>query len=1106
MRKLLHRVTDRLKKSAAGSLIPPNEPARVSALRRYDVLDTLPEAVFDDLTKMAAHICDMPVAVIALMDEKRLWFKSRVGVPLSEVQREASPCCHTILGDDLLVMSDVHRDSRFAKSPLVIREPRIRFYAGMPLRTSDGFNIGTLFVSDGRKRRLASQQCEALRILAHQVMVQLELRRHLVELERSLFEQRRAQDALRNSEMFYQALVESLPQNILRKDTQGRFVFANQKFCASLGKSLDEVLGKNDWDFFPPHLAEKYHRDDLRVMSTRQVVDTIEANQTPQGDRIFVHVIKTPLYDAADNVVGIQGIFWDVTERKKTEEALAYERDLLRALLDNIPDRIYFKDVKSRFLRISSSMARRLGVQDPLDVLGKTDFDFYPQTLAQEFFNDEQRIILTGQPLINKLERIIDRDGRESWASVTKVPLYNKAGTVTGIIGISRDVTKLKEAESALEHARDAALEHARIKSEFLANMSHEIRTPMNAITGMTDLLSDTELDEEQREFVDTIHSSTDTLLGIINDILDYSKLEAGKLSVETLDFDLREVVEDTAEMLAQRAQSKKVELVHSIDDGVPTALRGDPRRVRQVLSNLVTNAVKFTEKGEVVIRVSRQNETERDVGIHISITDSGIGMSSKTLPLIFRSFTQADGSTTRKYGGTGLGLAISKQLVEMMRGQIGVESTLGKGSTFWFDLTFEKQAHAAAEDADLPDFHNLRVLVVDDNATSRHTLQHQLERWRFRSAIATDAADALTQLRAAAAENDPYAIVLLDMQMPGMDGLTLASAIKNEPTLARTRTIILAPFGQRLDHELMEESGVSQCVIKPAKRSRLLDALVSSTDATFTTAPHVTARETIPAVRPNPAAKSLRILLAEDNAVNQKLALRQLHKLGYEAEAVSNGAEVLQEFERSSYDVILMDCQMPEMDGYEVTRKIREFEKQNPARPTPAYIIAITAHALEGDREHCLSAGMNDYLTKPLHIAHLEAALTRALRRRPGPMVSAAALDPVCIAGLKELREPGQPDPLVELAELFNRESETCMQRVEGASAQRDANTAARAAHSLKGSASNLGAHRLASLCAAMEESAKNHDWSALSGQLTETKTELARVREALQHEFQTT
>jgi PAS domain S-box-containing protein len=749
-------------------------------------------------------------------------------------------------------------------------------------------------------------------------------------------------------------------------------------------------------------------------------------------------------------------------------------------------------------------MARRLGVQDPAEVQGKSDFDFYPQTLAQEFFNDEQRIILTGQPLINKLERLIDHDGKESWASVTKVPLYNKSGTVTGIIGISRDVTKLKEAEVALEHARDAALEHARVKSEFLANMSHEIRTPMNAITGMTDLLSDTHLDEEQREFVDTIHSSTETLLGIINDILDYSKIEAGKLSIETLDFDLRETIEDTAEMLAQRAQSKNVELVYSIDDDVPTALRGDPRRLRQVLSNLVTNAVKFTERGEVVIRVARRSETEKDVSIRVSITDTGIGMAAKTLPMIFRSFTQADGSTTRKYGGTGLGLAISKQLVEMMHGKIGVESTLGKGSTFWFDLTFGKQSQAAPEDQNIPDFQNLRVLVVDDNATNRNILQHQLERWRFRSGIAADAADALTQLRAAVTENDPYAIVLLDMQLPGMDGLTLATAIKNEPTLARTRTIILAPFGQRLDHELMEESGVSQCIIKPAKRSRLLDALVTSTDTTFTTAPHAVAREATPVVHTNPAAQSLRILLAEDNAVNQKLALRQLHKLGYEAQAVSNGAEVLQEFERISYDVILMDCQMPQMDGYEVTRHIREFEKQNTARGAPVYIIAITAHALDGDREHCLSAGMNDYLTKPLHIAHLDAAIARAIRRRPAPETSTPALDPVCVAGLKELREPGEPDPLAELAELFNRESETCVQRIEQALADHDANAAMRAAHSLKGSASNLGAHRLATLCAAMEQNAKNQHWPPLSTQLTEVRTELARVRESLETEIQ--
>jgi two-component system, sensor histidine kinase and response regulator len=1103
VRKLLHRVADRLKKTGPGSFIPENETLRLAALLRYDILDTLPEPVFDDLTKLAAHICGMPCALIVLVDKDRLWFKSKVGVNTPEVARDGMPCCYTILGDDVLVVEDMHKDPRFVKAPLVAAEPHIRFYAGVALRTSDGFHIGTLCVTDARKRRLSQQQREALRILAHQVMAQLELRRHLVELERSLFEHRRTQDALKNSEMFYQTLVESLPQNILRKDTKGRFVFANQKFCASLGRSLNEVLGKTDSDFFPPHLAEKYHRDDLRVMSTREPVDTIEANQTPQGDRIFVHVIKTPLYDASGNVVGIQGIFWDVTERKKTEEALAYERDLLRALLENIPDRIYFKDVKSRFLRVSSSMAKRLGLNEASEVVGKSDFDFYPKALADEFYADEQRIILTGQPLINKLERIVDRDGKETWASVTKVPLHNRSGNVTGIIGISRDVSKLKEAETALEHARDAALETARIKSEFLANMSHEIRTPMNAITGMTDLLLDTTLDEEQREFVDTIRGSTDTLLGIINDILDFSKIEAGKLTVETLDFDLRDVIEDTAEMLAQRAQAKRVELVYAIDDDVPTHLRGDPRRIGQVLSNLVSNAVKFTERGEVVVRVARVRESENEVHVRVSVTDTGIGIPPKTLPLIFKAFTQADGSTTRKYGGTGLGLAISKQLVDMMKGKIGVESTAGKGSTFWFELPFEKQKQVDISES-LPDFHNLRVLVVDDNTTNRGTLQHQLERWKFRSGVAADAAEALNQLRAAAAENDPYKVVLVDMQMPGMDGMTLAQAIRSESALAGAQLLILTPFGQRLDPELMDEMGVSQCLIKPLKQSRLLDALVTTTHTSVPRLLDSAERSATPEPRVKRATQPLRILLAEDNAVNQKLALRQLQKLGYSAQPVGNGAEVLQEVERFAYDVILMDCQMPEMDGYEVTERIREFERKSSGRRVPAYIIAVTAHALEGDRERCLSAGMNDYLTKPLHIAQLDAALARAIRRRPAVEHTHVTLDPACIAGLKELREPGQADPLVELAELFNREADSCVQKIERGLAEQDSRLASRAAHSLKGSASNLGAQRLAVLCASVEQKAANADWTQVTTQLGELKAELARVRESLKAEIQ--
>jgi CheY-like chemotaxis protein len=403
------------------------------------------------------------------------------------------------------------------------------------------------------------------------------------------------------------------------------------------------------------------------------------------------------------------------------------------------------------------------------------------------------------------------------------------------------------------------------------------------------------------------------------------------------------------------------------------------------------------------------------------------------------------------------------------------------------------------------PDFHDLRVLVVDDNTTNRNTLQHQLTRWRMRSSVAADAAEALTRLRAAAAENDPYAVVLLDMQMPGIDGLTLASAIKNEPSLSRTRTIVLAPFGQRLDTELMDESGIAQCLIKPVKQSRLLDALVNATQTSFISAPQASPKMEVARVR-HPAAKPLRILLAEDNAVNQKLALRQLQKLGYAAHAVGNGAEVLQDMERVSYDVVLMDCQMPEMDGYEVTRRIREFEKQNMGKRAPVYIIAITAHALEGDRERCLSAGMNDYLTKPLHIAQLEAALNRAIRRRPAMEESEVVLDPVCMAGLKELREPGQTDPLVELSELFNREAEACVQRIESGVAKQDANATARAAHSLKGSASNLGANRLAAACASVEQNARIADWTQAGLQLLDLKLQLERVRESLKAELHTT
>ena len=1095
--------------------LPENEPQRLAALRRYDLLDTPPEIAFDELTRLASQICGTSIALITLLDGDRQWFKSHVGLDVSETPRDISFCAYTILQDDLLVVEDAAKEERFAGHPWVTGDLGVRFYAGMPMITPEGHHLGTLCVYDRSPRKLRPEQLSALQTLTRQVTAQLELRRHLVELARSIEEHKQTEDRLRTSETFYQTLVETLPQNILRKDLQGRFTFANKKFCHMVGKPLSDLLGKTDFDLFTPDLANKYHRDDRRVMATLENLDTVEAHQTPSGDKLFVHVLKTPLYDALGRVIGIQGIFWDVTQRKKIEEALAYERDLLRALLDNIPDRIYFKDVESRFLRCSTSMAKRLGLADPRSVIGKTDFDFHPAEQAQEFYEDEQRIILTGQPLINKLEKQIDAEGLEIWASVTKVPIYNQNGGVTGIIGISRDVTQLKIAEAALEQARDAALESARVKSEFLANMSHEIRTPMNAITGMTGLLLDTKLNEEQREFTEAIRSSTHALLGIINDILDFSKLEAAKLTFEVIDFELRDAVESTVEMLAERAHKKGLELACWLDQDVPNRLRSDPGRFRQILTNLLSNAVKFTERGEVLVRVTKLGETEKEVELRFAVADTGVGIPAKAMPLIFEAFTQADGSTTRKYGGTGLGLTISRQLVTLMHGEIGVESTVDHGSTFWFKMSFEKQTdHPERQDeVEERGLAGRRVLIVDDSQMSRQILQEQLSWLKMVTTGESNGTKALERLRQEAAAGNPYHLTVLDLDLPEPDGLALAQAIKADPLIALTRLVMLTSLGHRLSTAVMQANGISACLVKPVRQSRLYDCLAEVMSASgagtvrpLDDSPPPLARSSFSAF-----AKDVRILLAEDNIVNQRLASRQLNKLGYNVDAVTNGKEVLEALDRVPYEIILMDCQMPEMDGYEVTKRIRlnGMDPASPLGPTP-YIIALTANALQGDREKCLAAGMNDYLTKPLHLSDLERSLQRALLKvRPPPRqeVTGSAegvLDQTVIAGLKELREPGQPDPLAELIELFFRDARPRLQKMEAALAAKDFSALAAAAHSLKGSASNLGARRLASLCARLETEAKGQELSETANILLDVKSEFQQVEQTLRAEIQ--
>jgi PAS domain S-box-containing protein len=667
----------------------------------------------------------------------------------------------------------------------------------------------------------------------------------------------------------------------------------------------------------------------------------------------------------------------------RSAQAVTPEGDLLRALLENIEDNIYFKDRESRFIRISSSHARHFGLGDPSDAVGKTDFDFFGADHARAAFEDEQEIIRTGKPIIGKVEKETWKRGRETWGLTTKVPMRNAAGEIIGTCGITKDITHLKETERELAKARDAALESTRVKSEFLANMSHEIRTPMNGVLGMVGLLLDTKLDPLQRDYADTVRISAEGLLAIISDILDFSKIEAGKLHFEVVDFDLVETVEGTLDMLAERAQAKGIELVSSIPLGVPSRLRGDPGRLRQIAANLLANAIKFTQQGEVVIRVSKDAETQTDATLLFEVTDTGIGIPPEVQGRLFQAFSQADTSTTRRFGGTGLGLAISKQLVAMMGGQIGVRSEPARGSTFWFTARFDKQTGPAkAPDASSPNLFNLRVLVVDDNATNRQILRHQLSGWMMRKGSAASGYEALKLLREAATAGRPYHLAILDMQMPEMDGLTLAREIKADPLISATRLIMLTSLGHSMTPEEFKAAGIASYLVKPVKQSRLFDSLVATVGNPETNEMFV--KPAVPCVVPapgGPAVPQPRILVAEDNDVNQKVAIGQLQSLGFGCRAVANGLEVLEAFEDGGIDLILMDCQMPEMDGYETTRLIRQRESdavQTGRARKPIRIIAMTAEAMHGDREKCLACGMDDYITKPVHITDLRAALAR--------------------------------------------------------------------------------------------------------------------------------
>ncbi len=795
---------------------------------------------------------------------------------------------------------------------------------------------------------------------------------------------------------------------------------------------------------------------------------------------------------------------------QRSEAALLQSEERFRHLVEQAADAIFVVDLDGKIVDVNQRACDSLGFarEELLKLsLAEVEVSFTPERFA-EF---RQRMV-PGLP--------ITIDGEHRRKDGYSFPIEGRVAVIEAggkqyLLLLVRDVTERKRFEAELAQARDAALESARLKSEFLANVSHEVRTPLNGIIGMTCLLMDTRLTPQQHNFVETARLSADSLLNILNDILDFSKIEAGKLSFEVLDFDLVSAVEGTVELLAERAQSKGIELAHVIHRDVPTLVRGDPGRLRQVLTNLLGNAIKFTEKGEVLVRVTKQRDADTQVVLHFSVTDTGVGVPETARAHIFDAFSQADSSTSRKFGGTGLGLAISKQLVQMMGGEIGLESKPGKGSTFWFTANLEKQKPATdfILKTVAQKFPALRVLVVDDNATNRNILHYLLASWGLRIDTAAHGTEALDRLRRAAASGLAYDLVILDMQMPGMDGLTLARKIKSAPAIAGARMVLLTSLIYQFDAEELHAAGIAACLFKPVKQTQLLQCLtdvMTGSAAATAPAPAPKVRTAEPeAASPAAMPRPIHILLAEDNTMNQKVAIGLLEKLGHRAEAVASGSEVLKAMRLVPYDIIFMDCQIPELDGYDTTREIRRREaakRDSSGRRT--YIIAMTASAWPGARAKCLDAGMDDYIAKPVRLADLEATLQRALENiRPASGNAAAPtataiLDTEALATLRELRQSNQPDPVAELIDLFLRDTPARLQEMRSAIANQDAAGLESAAHNLNGCASNLGAKQLAELCQRLEEQAQTSALDGAAAMLVQVEQEFANARSALELE----
>jgi len=888
--------------------------------------------------------------------------------------------------------------------------------------------------------------------------------------------------AVAQAERAYRELVERVPVGVYSVTPDGEFLLANPAVRTMLGYASEEALAEGNLE--RDHVDRKQRLVFKHILEERGEIRAFESTwRRRDGNIIHVSQNATVTRDESGRIVSYEGIVEDITERKRAQEEVRETRERYRQLVENANDIIYRCDARGHFTYVNPTVRKVLGYSEE-ELLGKHFTELVApdhRGIVEAFYRLQFQ---TKTPNTYYEFPVLAKSGDVLWMG-QNVQAIVTGQWILGFQAVTRDVSERKRMEMELAQARDAALASARLKAEFLANMSHEIRTPMNGVIGMADILLGTRLSAEQRECALTIRSSAAALLTLVDDILDLSKIEAGKLTIKTADFDLDELIDGITDIFAERATAKGVKFRAVIYPDVHRHLHGDAMRLRQVLLNLVGNAVKFTEVGEVNLSIMREKESGENADLWFLVNDTGIGIEAADQERLFNPFVQADGSTTRKYGGTGLGLAISKQLVDMMGGRIGVASSPGEGSTFWFTATFTK--HLRADVTRRTPLTGIRALLLDSNEVNRLVLRRHLSSSSVNVEEVVSAEAAIDVLRVAATERRPFDVIVLEMQLSGTDGITVARSIHADPLIGRTPIVLVTAIGKRKsDLDFFESEGIDTFVMKPVRRAQLAAAIAQV--ATVQVGEGAGFSRPAEAGPQTEADVPHQILVVEDNVVNQKVAVGQLRHLGYEAEVVGSGAEAIEAIRRRSYDLILLDCQMPDIDGYDVARSIRKMGSATRRIP----IVAMTAHAMEGEREKCLAAGMDDYLAKPVSTQRLSTVLVRWLGTRE------EVVDTEKIAGLQQLAR-ANPSFMRDITGLFREDALVRIHELRDSASRADAETLARAAHSLKSSSGNIGAARMYSLCATIESSARQGSLEGVAEMVEQLATELDRALHAL-------